>query len=254
MGFFGNIWSGVQNMGSRLQDRIAANNQFLQDQNAANVVGGVDPNTIGGAEGFPQVGSAYQSPGYEFNPNISPLYGGGEGVNTGYGGSVEGDENNLFARAVNQFGQKFGTGEGFLSNLGQGGEGFGRKFGTGEGTMRGFGRIGSAEYDDRGFIDDPSKTGAKMANPAFGTELDPGQGIFGKKGGFMSKFGTGHGLLSGLFGGGGAAPVSGTTNTEEDEPGSRMGQIGQAIVNAPTPEAYHYRNFFGGGGQPWYTG
>ena len=42
--------------------------------------------------------------------------------------------------------------------------------------------IGSAEFDDEG----------EMTNP--------GTGLFGREGGFLSKFGTGQGALSGLAG------------------------------------------------------
>ena len=233
-----NLWGGSFTPFQTLYDKIQSNNQFLQDQNAANVVGGVDPTTVGGAEGFPTLDS-----NYTFDPNISSLYtggeGGSEGVDSGYGGSVKGDENNLFARAMNRFGETFGTGEGFLSNLGKGGEGFGRKFGTGEGTMRGFGRIGSYREDERGFIDDPNNPGTKIPNPAFGSVLDEGKGFFGKKGGFMSKFGTGKGTMAGLLGGMAGGIASG---------------MGGGEGGASAPEEYQYGDFFGSGNnQPWYT-
>ena len=59
------------------------------------------------------------------------------------------------------------------------------QFGSGEGALSGFnlGNIGSAKFGDAGEL------------------TDPGKGLFGKEGGFMSKFGTGGGVLSGLLGG-----------------------------------------------------
>jgi hypothetical protein len=75
----------------------------------------------------------------------------------------------------------------------------------------GFRNIGSAEFDEEGFIEDPNDPTKTIPNPNYGKyKRDPndatkiigkGEGLFGKEGGFMSKFGTGRGAMSGLLGG-----------------------------------------------------
>ena len=74
------------------------------------------------------------------------------------------------------------------------------------------GNIGSAQYDEDAFINvgevDSEGKSLETANPRFGKfKLDEegkemkGKGLFGKEGGFMSKFGTGKGAMAGLMGG-----------------------------------------------------
>ena len=89
------------------------------------------------------------------------------------------NENSLLAQGVSTANMShlpasantgFGSGQGWLSRIGQGGEGFMGKFGTGEGTI---------------------------ANWKPGQNIQEGKGIFGKEGGF----GSGSGKLSQIFGG-----------------------------------------------------
>lgn len=94
----------------------------------------------------------------------------------------------------------------------------------------GLGNIGSAQFDEEAFGKD-----GKTPNPNYGKYLrdpeDPskiigkGKGVFGKEGGFMSKFGTGKGAMKGLMGGLGAGL------------GSMGGEGGMQA-----PEEYMYQN------------
>ncbi len=73
------------------------------------------------------------------------------------------------------------------------------------------GNIGSAKWDENEFMLDKEgnqlkdKDGNPIVNENFGNIIDQGKGLFGKEGGFMSKFGTGKGAMSGLLGGLGKA-------------------------------------------------
>lgn len=74
------------------------------------------------------------------------------------------------------------------------------------------GNIGSAKWDENEFMLDEEgnqiidkKTGKPIINENFGKIIDKGKGLFGREGGFMSKFGTGKGAMSGLLGGLGKA-------------------------------------------------
>ena len=109
----------------------------------------------------------------------------------------------------------------------------------------GFRNLGSAQYDEEGFIDDPDNPGTSIPNPNYdkykrygqdhensGEIVDKGKGFFfGKEGGFGSKFGTGHGLLSGFFGG-----------------GETSGGLAQAGKDLMEQGAYQHGNFYGAGG------
>jgi hypothetical protein len=73
------------------------------------------------------------------------------------------------------------------------------------------GNIGSAKWDENEFMLDKEGNQLKdkddnpIINENFGKMIDKGKGLFGKEGGFMSKFGTGKGAMSGLLGGLGKA-------------------------------------------------
>lgn len=94
----------------------------------------------------------------------------------------------------------------------------------------GLGNIGSAKFDEEAFGPD-----GKTPNPNYGKYLrdpkDPtkiigkGKGIFGKEGGFMSKFGTGKGAMAGLMGG----------------LASGLGSMGEG-GGIQAPEEYMYQN------------
>ena len=58
--------------------------------------------------------------------------------------------------------------------------------------------VGSAKFDDEGEM------------------TDPGTGLFGREGGFLSKFGTGQGALSGILGIGGRMLGEGLSDIGED--------------------------------------
>jgi hypothetical protein len=72
------------------------------------------------------------------------------------------------------------------------------------------GNIGSAKWDENEFMLDEEgnplkdEAGNLTINENFGKMTDKGKGLFGKEGGFMSKFGTGKGAMAGLMGGLGA--------------------------------------------------
>lgn len=68
-----------------------------------------------------------------------------------------------------------------------------------------FGNIGSAKFDKNPFLKEGgefmlNEEGDPIANPDYGEMTDEGKGLFGKEGGFMSKFGTGEGIMSDLGG------------------------------------------------------
>jgi hypothetical protein len=68
-----------------------------------------------------------------------------------------------------------------------------------------FGNIGSAKFDENPFLKEGgefmrNEEGDPIANPDYGEMTDEGKGLFGKEGGFMSKFGTGEGMMSDLGG------------------------------------------------------
>lgn len=84
--------------------------------------------------------------------------------------------------------------------------------GDNEMLMNMMSNIGSAEFDDKG----------KMTNP--------GTGLFGREGGFLSKFGTGQGALSGLSG------ISGIGNML----GEGLSNIGENLQDG----GYQYANPF----------
>jgi hypothetical protein len=84
-----------------------------------------------------------------------------------------------------------------------------------EGGLR---NIGSAQFDEEAFFNegqvDDNGVSLEKPNPNYGKlKRDPndstktlkGKGLFGKEGGFMSKFGTGRGAMSGLLGASGDA-------------------------------------------------
>ena len=69
------------------------------------------------------------------------------------------------------------------------------------------GNIGSAKWEENEFMLDEEgnplkdEAGNLTINENFGKMTDKGKGLFGKEGGFMSKFGTGKGAMAGLMGG-----------------------------------------------------
>ena len=72
-------------------------------------------------------------------------------------------------------------------------------------------RVGSYSEDEDEFIEDGD--GGWIKNPNVGQVTNKGEGLFtGKEGGFMSKFGTGHGLLSGALKGAGKGIGVGLSN------------------------------------------
>ena len=107
----------------------------------------------------------------------------------------------------------------------------------------GFRNLGSAQYDERAFFNEGQEDeevnpnyGKLARHPKghekYGEIVDKGKGFFfGKEGGFGSNFGTGHGLLSGFFGGGGMS-----------------GGLAQAGEDLMEQGAYQHGNFYGAGG------
>lgn len=93
--------------------------------------------------------------------------------------------------------QNIGSGTGMFGKPG----GFMSKFGTGEGALGGLGNIGSAKFGENEFFEDAEGEVTDALDPSYGKMLDKGQGLFGKEGGFMSKFGTGKGFMSKMLGG-----------------------------------------------------
>jgi hypothetical protein len=111
----------------------------------------------------------------------------------------------------------------------------------------GLGRVGSAQFDEEAFLDvgkvDDEGKSLERENPNYGKYLrdpdDPtkiigkGEGLFGKEGGFMSKFGTGRGLLGEAMG-----------DTMREGVGDALSEAGEDLIYSG---GYQYGDFYDGG-------